>query len=391
MKPTDFLAEFVSRRDGFEWRPFARAQGIAEFEMTSQVWRGFAWQHRVLVVFPQESASSAETCVLYVTGGDRNDLDAAEAARISERCGLPVALLFHIPNQPLWERWEDDLIAHTFEQFLDSGDPEWPLLFPMTRAVVRCMDLLESVDGLDFRRFVIMGASKRGWTTWLTACTGDARVAGIAPMVIDNLNFPAQMQHQVESWGSYSEQIEDYTSRELQDEMSSVRGAELVQMMDPINYVDRIKCPILIVNGANDRYWTVDALSLYWHLLPEPKSCLIVPNAGHLLGDKSQMIETVGAFARACSRGERLPRFEAYRSDGVVEGVCEAPADVRAWRAESDSLDFRDSEWRPARLPFSAPGEGHNLAVMLEARISDERGDFSLSTPVLVWQSGLRD
>lgn len=352
--------------------------------MTSQSWMGREWLHTVTLFIPEGSETS-DTAAVYVTGGEPNDADASEAVEIAQRSGRPVALLYHIPNQPIFDRREDDLIAHTFEQFIDTGDTNWPLLYPMTRATIRCLDLLEGFDGMNLKRFVVMGASKRGWTTWLAAATGDPRIVGIAPMVIDNLNFPAQMEHQVQSWGGYSEQIQDYTSRELQEEMDTGRGAELVTMMDPINYVDQIRCPILIVNGANDRYWTVDALSLYWDLLPEPKHCLIVPNAGHLLGDKVKMIESLGAFVSACAHRATLPEVSARHYESGFDMRIDPVATITTWVAVSDSLDFRDSEWQ--ELPMGAPikvGE-KNWAVMLEARFEGSTGEFSLSTPVRVF------
>lgn len=375
MPPIDHLNLFISNRDEYGWSKISDGNYV----LSSGRWKFGAWSHSVVLVQPRNHPAARDAAVLYITGGNANALDIAEAQAIADRSGVPVALLFHVPNQPLYDRIEDDLIAHTFERFIETGDRDWPLLFPMVRAAVRAMDMLQE---LGMERFIVTGASKRGWTSWLTAATGDPRLVGVAPMVIDNLNFPAQMQHQVESWGGYSEQISDYTSRELQDEMDSVRGFELVQMMDPIQYVDRIRCPILIVNGSNDRYWTVDALSLYWGKLPGTKRCLIVPNAGHLLGDKRLMIETLGAFARASAAGDVLPDFGARLERGTA--TVEAPGAqwTRIWAAASESLDFRDAGWSITADGVSFP-KG-NVAVMAEARFQDGFGDYSLSTPVRV-------
>ncbi|HTQ10153.1 MAG TPA: PhoPQ-activated protein PqaA family protein, partial [Fimbriimonadaceae bacterium] len=230
MIPQSRLFDYVSKRDGYSWR---RDEQSGIFSLTSGPWQGSEWNHQVVIVRPNGSDAAHGMAVLYITGGEPNPLDIEEAQTIADRANLPVAMLFHIPNQPIFDLWEDDLIAHTFERFIDTGDLTWPLLYPMTRAAIRAMDMLEEAAGI--AKFVVTGASKRGWTTWLTAATGDARVIGIAPMVIDNLNFPAQMAHQIECWGGYSEQIEDYTRRELQNEMDSIRGGELVAMMDPIH------------------------------------------------------------------------------------------------------------------------------------------------------------
>jgi PhoPQ-activated pathogenicity-related protein len=377
----DHLNVFVSNHDGYLWRTMEANEC---YELVSGRWKSGDWSHVVTIAAPQDEPRAKSVAILYITGGDPNPTDLAEAKAIANRSGLPVAILFGIPNQPLFDRWEDDLIAHTFQQYIDTGDRDWPLLYPMVRAAVRAMDMLQE---LRYARFVITVASKRGWTTWLAAATGDPRVIGIAPMVIDNLDFPAQMRHQVESWGAYSEQIEDYTSRDLQDQADSERGVELVQMMDPISYVDRIKCPILIINGSNDRYWTVDALSLYWDRMPGTTRCLIVPNAGHLLGDKVRMIETLCAFSDHCSRGQLLPEVSFEEQDGHFEIDAPMADAVRVWAAVADTMDFRDSEWSVVAncsTVVSRPGP-LNLAAMGEARYVGPTGEFSLSTPIRVF------
>jgi PhoPQ-activated pathogenicity-related protein len=392
MSPRDHLNQFVSNREGFGW---SRSGNSSSYSLRSGRWRSSVWQHSVILVSPT-IPSSSKTVILYITGGVPNALDIEEASRIANRSHLVVAMLFDIPNQPLFDRTEDDLIAHTFEQFIDTGDYSWPLLFPMVRAAIRCIDML--VD-LGFQRCVITGASKRGWTTWLAASTGDPRIAGIAPMVIDNLNFPAQMAHQVSCWGGYSEQIQDYTSRELQSEMDSDLGSELTIMMDPINYLDSIDCPILIINGANDRYWTVDALSLYWGRLARTSRCLIVPNVGHILGDKVQMVETLAAFSFACDKSQILPA--PRRLTGSSDVGKESLIEVRLWTAASDTLDFRNSEWiasppndrvvdwlissDSSLIPGADPV--FNKAAMAEFRFHGPTGPYSLSTPIRVMRS----
>jgi PhoPQ-activated pathogenicity-related protein len=52
---------------------------------------------------------------------------------------------------------------------IKSNEPEWLLRLPMTKAVVRGFDTLNTF-GKNFKtnltKFMICGESKRGWTTW---------------------------------------------------------------------------------------------------------------------------------------------------------------------------------------------------------------------------------
>lgn len=57
----------------------------------------------------------------------------------------------------------------------------------MVQSVVAAMDAVQSYTssrGREIGSFVVTGASKRGWTTWLTAAI-DERVKAIIPMVYD--------------------------------------------------------------------------------------------------------------------------------------------------------------------------------------------------------------
>src|SRR5690606_4243730 len=141
-------------------------------------------------------------------------------------------------------------------------DYTWPLLFPMVKSALKAMDAIQEFakQELDHsvENFVVSGASKRGWTTWLTAATGDSRVKAIAPMVIDILNMPVNLQYQLDSYGEYSEQIQDYVNLGIVQSIETEEGRALATMIDPYSYRKELTVPKMIFIGTNDEYWTVE-------------------------------------------------------------------------------------------------------------------------------------
>jgi len=391
------LSDYVRAPDeAFSWQKVSTEGRVQRFRMTSQVWHGGPWTHDIVVVSPSRAVAK-NAAILYITGADPNPLDLDEAHRLADLSGLAVAHLFQIPNQPLLdELYEDDLIAETLVRCLDSGDMTWPLLLPMTKSAIRAMDVL---DANGFARYVVTGSSKRGWTSWLTAATGDKRVIGIAPMVFDNLNFFAQLQHQVKDWSEPSEMISPYTSRNLGERIQTPEGQQLAAIIDPYTYRELITIPKMIINGSNDRYWSVDSLSLYWDGLKEPKYASIVPNAGHGLGDMSQALHAVSALARSCVEKLALPNLSWVYDKSSLEIRCEGGfPNVKFWLAESETLDFRNSEWwvrgecgvgrmEGATARFEVASSKRNQAVMAEMIFEAKGFGYSLSAPVRVFRS----
>ena len=382
--------------------------GGLEIDLTSGTWQGATWRHQILFRQPPKLAAKG-VGILYITGDGPTNGDRATLALTSAGTGMPVAMLFDVPNQPLWGMKEDDLIAHTFQKYLETGDATWPLLFPMTRAALRAMDAVQAAtkdSDNPITRFVVCGASKRGWTTWLVGASGDRRVIGIAPMVYENLNLTVQMPHQLATWGAYSEMIQDYTKRGLQAALATPRGLRLGAMIDPYSYRDRIRMPALIVRGSNDPYWTVDALDQYEPGLRMPHWLLDVPNAGHTLEGGLMAAESIGAFARSLAGGPRLPKVDfSFVPDGRQVAVQANSAglgyrELRVWAAPSDTLDFREAKYKalgtmtitgdPRRgargaIKVLLP-EGKNCAVFAEARYVQDGRAFSLSSPTRVYK-----
>ena len=266
----------------------------------------------------------------------------------------PVAILLHVPQQPIFDgKFEDAIISYTFEEFMRSRDPEWPLLLPMVKSAVRGMDAVQDFAkkewSMGIEKFTISGGSKRGWTTWLTGAV-DPRAGAIAPMVIDVLNMGPQMKHQRETWGEPSEMIADYTRRGLDKVFDTPNGRSLLRIVDPFSYRQTLTQPKLIVLGTNDPYWPLDACNLYWDSLEGQKHLLYVPNNGHGLRDTARLVGGLSALHRQLVTGKSLPKLDwnFAEKDGHLELRVKSqtpPKAVVAWTASTATRDFRESKW----------------------------------------------
>jgi PhoPQ-activated pathogenicity-related protein len=360
------LAEYVKKPEPkFAWKlkdKKAIPDGtVYDLELTSQVWHDIPWTHQLQVYQPKEVDPQA-TMLVYVTGGKASPATLLYGLLLATKVKAPVAILYDIPNQPLLgDKKEDALIAETFCRYLDDKDDTWPLLFPMVKSVVKTMDALEAFAKDEWKQgikgFLITGASKRGWTTWLTAAV-DPRVVAIAPMVIDTLNMQVQMKHQLEAFGKYSDQIKDYTERGLVPLPKGPEAKHLWEMVDPYFYRDKIKVAKLLVFGNNDPYWTTDALNLYWDELKGDKYIVYVPNAGHdlkqagmpLLEERSRAVNALTAFARYQMTGKPMPKLTWKNDDDgdklrLVMTADPAPKSARVWTATTPTRDFRKAKW----------------------------------------------
>jgi PhoPQ-activated pathogenicity-related protein len=355
------LAEYIKKPEPkFAWKLMHNTdtpQGkIYELEVVSQEWHDIVWTHQVEVYVPKDVQPNA-TMLIYNTGGKANIGTRLMGFDLAQKIKAPVAILYDIPNQPIFDKKEDALIAETFVRALENKDTSWPLLFPMAKSVVKTMDALQAFTKEQFKepvkQFVLSGASKRGWTTWL-ASASDSRIIAFVPIVIDTLNMTKQMEHQLESFGAYSEMIHDYTERKLVPLPKGDEPKKLWQMVDPYFYRDQLKQPKLIINGNNDPYWTTDALNLYWDDLKGDKWILYVPNAGHDLkepdGSRTHTLNGLAAFTRYQTLGKQMPglKWKHDDADGKARLKVEttvAPTSARVWEATATTRDFRKSKW----------------------------------------------
>ena len=330
--------------------------------LTSQRWRDTLWTHQLAIIIPKH-LKTTDASLLFITGGKNDngkprwrkneDKTIKRMQKIADANKAPVAVICQVPNQPLYGgKTEDELISYTLHKYKETKDFTWPLLFPMTKSAVKAMDAVQEYfqneHGLLIESFVVSGASKRGWTTWLTGAS-DPRVIGIAPMVIDVLNMSAQMDYQVKTWGDYSPEIQDYVNLGITDELQTENGKELTAMIDPYSYRDKITMPKLLFIGTNDPYWPVDAVKNYFNDLVGSKYIHYVANVEHGLGDGVQATQALSSFYAACiaSQHPNLTWETTTSNPSVsVKINTDTPYNaVKLWTCTSPDRDFRNDTW----------------------------------------------
>ncbi|EAL66593.1 PhoPQ-activated pathogenicity-related protein [Dictyostelium discoideum AX4] len=341
-------------------------------ELTSQTWMAEksdwpVWKHWVSICVPKGVTTT--TTFIYVDGGSNDNwkVPGSMDQTIEIVClssGSVSVGLTQIPNQPIIfnndgvQRFEDDLVAYTWRQFLgNTSEPLWLARLPMTKAVVKCMDAVQEFGktiGYNSENFVIAGASKRGWTTWLAGVV-DPRIIAIVPIVMPILNMIPNMGHQFYAYGEWSFALNDYTGQGVMDYLNGPQMVELAAIVDPFSYRDRYTMPIYAIASSDDEFFLPDSPQFFWNNLtatPE-KHLRIVPNAEHsLMGHQIDIILSIVTFVRLLITNQPRPTFtwditysEDLNSGTIVLTVPEGgiiPYKVKVWTAVTESTTRRD-------------------------------------------------
>jgi PhoPQ-activated pathogenicity-related protein len=380
------LERYIASPDpSYRWKAITALPGDGYtthlIELTSQCWRDEGevdrprWQHQLRLVLPDEIAN--DSALLVIAGGsngkpatDQPNPLLAIAAIMTRSV---TAELRMVPNQPLTfagatdPRAEDGIIAYSWDKYLRTGDESWPLRLPMTKSVIRAMDAITGFcrnsagRGVEIGRFVLSGASKRGWTAW-TAAAIDRRVAAVVPVVIDLLNIEASFEHHYRAYGFWAPMIAAYQASGIMRWAGTAELASLLEIEDPFAYRDRLTLPKFVVNSAGDQYFLPDSSRFYFDALIGEKYLRYVPNTDHSLKG-SDARESVLAFYHSIVADQHRPQFSwSFAPNGVIEVKAAArPLAAVLWQAANpEARDFRLETIGPAyrRSTLQADGDG---------------------------------
>ena len=315
------------------------------------------WWHYVDIIIPKQTTSS--TGIMFIDGGEKSEdyfrLDA-QSIQNAIKTEAVIVNVSNIPFHPLnflsseqdsFE--EDDLIAFAWNKFLKQGakqkDVEWLPRFPMTRAIVRAMDLAQEIvlqNDIVVKDFVVSGASKRGWTAWTTAAV-DSRVKAVVPMVIDMLNLVPSFENHYRSYGEFSPAVQEYVNYNIQDWLGTEEFKVLMSYIEPFSFVDKFTMPKYIINAGSDEFFSTDSWRFYYDKLPGEKIIRYVPNKNHSLDGRYLTEDLVSYFYRVINDIE-IPSLSWNLSDNklIAELDYDGDYNVSVWTAKNDNgRDFR--------------------------------------------------
>jgi len=353
--------------------------------MTSQTWLdpsdfvgsiGHVWTHQLMVIVPDTIADHTWSMV-YVTGNSNgdgppaaNDEDIIIISMLAMESNTITAALFQIPNQPIEfvndpdhkERGEDALMAFGWEYYMqhlnESGSYEWVAQLPMTKAVVRAMDTVQDYTAKNFNgaieNFVIAGASKRGWTTWLTgAVDGGVRVKAIAPIVMDMLNFYKNVPHMTAAYGGFTFAFTDYCQCNITQYLGTPPFMALANILDPLVYKATLTMPKLVIDSTGDEFFMPDDDYLWWGMLEGETNRLMIANAEHSMATGIvELMRGARAYYAAMIADSPRPVFNwTMAPNGTITVTTQdKPSGVIAWYAESSTMNNVNGKRRDFRL-----------------------------------------
>jgi PhoPQ-activated pathogenicity-related protein len=303
--------------------------------VTSQTWLSedevsiSVWTHNLAIIVPDDLRVT-DQALMYMTGwdndGDNTPSPTSEdiilASTLATKTHVIAASMFQIPNQPIvfaddslqMQRSEDAFVAFTWTKYLnDTTKPGVLNMLPMAKSGVRGLDTMQDFckkkGWADIKQFIVAGASKRGWTTWMVGAV-DKRVKAIMPVVMDLLHMQSGLQKHYRSLGGWSFAFKNYWDLGLTTLINTPAIPQLGTVMDVINYKQFLDIPKLVIDACGDEFFLIDDDRQWWGELPGKTWRLMVHNAEHSMATGLlSVIDSASGFLEGIMTDSFIPNF----------------------------------------------------------------------------------
>ncbi|MBM0748464.1 PhoPQ-regulated protein [Pantoea eucrina] len=382
---------------------------LHRYSLNSQVWspQGVVsperWQNGVNIYIPD--AAREKIALVVVNNGSNDDGSGTPVApadfsehtlsHIATATKTIVVSVSNVPNQGLSYQGvtdplgEDNSVAYSWKLFIKDTQiyQNASLHIPMAASVSQAFRLAKKEPGQqNIAKFIVTGASKRGWAAWLTALS-DPDVDAIVPFAMDLLNTKKSLEHIYRSYGkNWPVAFYPYYKSDIDQLLGTDEFASLMTLEDPLTYLNTdigepLKIDKYIINASGDDFYVPDNSHFYYDRLPGIRSLRIVPDTTHS-GILSVTEQSLITFVNRFQEKKKLPDI-TEKTESRVDGkkyltvsFSEKPASVLQWTARNPlARDFRYAcGVKYSSVPVSLKGDGDRLS-------------FQLTTPDNGWQA----
>ncbi|HAS8921931.1 TPA: PhoPQ-activated protein PqaA family protein [Salmonella enterica subsp. enterica serovar Infantis] len=382
---------------------------LQRFNLNSQTWspQGVVsperWQNGVDIYIP-DSAREKNALVVINNGSNNNgsgtpvaptNFNEEELSRIAIATRTVVISVSNVPNQVLSYQGvttplgEDNSVAYSWKLFIGDTHKyqDASLQIPMAASVSQAFRLAKKeLTQQNINKFIVTGASKRGWAAWLTALS-DPDVGAVVPFAMDLLNTQKSLEHMYQSYGkNWPVAFYPYYNQGIDQQVGTDKFARLMRLEDPLTYLntdmgDRLKIDKYIINASGDDFYVPDNSHFYYGLLPGSKSLRVVPNSTHN-GILSVAEQSLITFVNRFQEKQKLPEITENvqsRGDGkkeLVVNFSEKPVAILQWTARN-----------PAARDFRYACDIKYNSVPVSLATGDNTLSISLTTPDSGWQA----
>ena len=373
---------------------------LQRYSLNSQSWspQGVVypelWRHGVDIYIP-DSAREKNALVVINNGSNNNgsgspveptNFSEQELSRIAAATQTVVIAVSNVPNQVLRYKGladplaEDYSVAYSWKLFM--GDTQQyqnaSLHIPMAASVSQAFRLAKTeLTQQKITKFIVTGASKRGWAAWLTALS-DPDVDAVIPIAFDLLNTKKSLEHIYQSYGkNWPVAFYPYYQQGIDLRIHTDEFASLIKLEDPFSYLNtdmggRLKIEKYIINASGDDFYVPDNSHFYYDRLLGQKSLRVVPNSTHysILTVAERSLTT---FVNRFQREQKLPEItEKVQSSGygktkLMVSFSEKPVTVLQWTARNPAArDFRYAcGVKYNSVPVSQTTTGDTVSILL--------------------------
>ena len=283
-------------------------------------WRGVDIYNTGTVYFPKEISVENKGKAAIMQGYSK---DVQTGPDFLQDFAQNTALIFGIPvyscscGYPA-EQWgyeSESAMSQDFKlKMLEDNDLTRNVVIPLSMDYMRAMTMLGSFSEIgNPSKFVTTGSSKRGFTQWVLAAV-DSRVKGF-------MSNAFSAPDQVNLWNLVKQEFGDNNLYGNADDalawLATWPGQQYQYYYDPIKFPDKLKKPLMVNIGTNDRE-PITSLNSLFLSLSQPKAFEAVANYPHGWGS----VQHLGNWRSIIDRtffGRKTPVLNVDNSGNNIE------------------------------------------------------------------------